>query len=569
MNDFDATLPPSPQEETPEADPMKGDTANISYYHRGLGLLLAEEFDKALQCFELAIETDPNDANAYLGALLCTMRYKNLEMLADTNKDFTSSRYWQEGCRLANPKLKKELQDILRRREAYVHYYRAHSILTTAKKPQDYLDAAYSASVTLRIRPDDKDAADILVSCRDKYLRLTGHSMALADDLRPDHEHLRGDFTLTRSPSLPLFEEDAAAKKPGRSDAQPKPAAQRTPAVLNTDPNGVEYRPDVDTVYQSKEEKEAEQLEKQTAEQLALKRKHKKNMIRAAVILLAVVVVGGGLYYGLNFRNISRNRAYDQLEVGNYERALELMTTAMGGDTVVRSPEEDAFIDECYYGMAVDRLDQGDLNAAADFFKQAGQYADAVTRYRECHYQLGEDAMANAEYFRAVDHFEEIIGYEDAYARCYEAKYQYILANYETSDQNTKRYLEDLSYVGYEDTVQRYKELFGWRLENIITNSSKDDYTTNQDRFAAGQSIFFHFTIEGGPAGEQLLLYTKTTKPDGSVVDYTFESAWPAGQRCWFGWADGVSLTQSGEMLVEFYDQDGRLLEAYPVYVEK
>ncbi len=562
MNQTNLINDPIPQD-------VSGDTVSLPDVELGNAHLLRRNFVDAKACFDRALQAKPNDPDLNLSALLAALRFTKIEELNDTAKDFSSTEYWKRAYTYADPKMRKQLDRILKSQQVSIHYYHAHTILAKAKKPQDYSRAAYELAQCIRTDDYPSDATRLFRECEKNYQELTGTTLALAEDLRPDREMLLKTKRDRNKPlPIPLFEDASpAAKRLIKTDPDPSEAPERT--ALQTEENGIEYRPDVDTVYQSAEEKEAIAQQQRTAEQIEQRLKNKKRLLRIGVPLVAVAVIAGGIYYAATYKDHARKRAYTQLEAGNYSTALELITKAMGGDTSMRTDEEDAFIEECYYGLGQDALEQGDLATAADYFHQADDFSDAEICYQKCHYELGERCMNDNDYYYAVDHFEKIIGYEDAYHRCYDAKYQYVLANFEQSDQNTKHYLEDLKFVGYGDCAALYQELYGWRLENMVVNSSEGDETTDQYEFHASDVVLFHFDIAGGPGTEDLLISTKTTKPDGSTIDYTFENEWPAGQSCWFGWKDGLTTTKSGELTVDFYDQHGNLIASKTIYLKK
>lgn len=166
------------------------DIDEISSLIGGFGFLNDGAFVQAKGYFDGCLEKDPNNASAHIGALLAELQLKNLDELGATLKSFENSAHFKEAYRLADEKLKQRLDTALHLKNAHQASYRAHTLLANPKRAKDYSEAAYYLAECLRYRKDDKDAVRQLKFCEEKYKALTGNSLALQDDLRPDSDML-------------------------------------------------------------------------------------------------------------------------------------------------------------------------------------------------------------------------------------------------------------------------------------------------------------------------------------------------------------------------------------------
>lgn len=115
---------------------------------RGFLALEDEEWAKADEFFEQALNQNAEDAQAYLGKLLAELQVKKQEELIECKESFENMSNYQKAVRFADDRLKNELQEYInvintkiKDKKTKEVYASAMQKMNTAKKKEDYISA--------------------------------------------------------------------------------------------------------------------------------------------------------------------------------------------------------------------------------------------------------------------------------------------------------------------------------------------------------------------------------------------------------------------------------------------
>ena len=112
--------------------------------------------------------------------------------------------------------------------------------------------------------------------------------------------------------------------------------------------------------------------------------------------------------------------------------------------------------------------------------------------------------------------------------------------------------------------------MYNWKVTVLGWNSSEDkgNYKTTISKY---NPVYCHITLTGGTPGASTVIQVKGTKPDGTSINYTFNSAWEDDFTGWYGWTDGLytypAYGDTGYIRVYFYDSTGALIGSSSVYI--
>ena len=235
-------------------------------------------------------------------------------------------------------------------------------------------------------------------------------------------------------------------------------------------------------------------------------------------------------------------------------------------------------IPEINYQRANTLLHEDKYDAARLAFIDLGNYRDSEDMVDECTYQkacslISEISIDN--YYsakntakEAIDLFEGLNGYKNSDDKINEVKYNVVSNHYfylyegeiyyRNNDTTIFDYLRELKSQNYKDSANRYKKLYDWKVEVVAVNSSKDDDTTNQTTIKRNTPIYFHIDLSGGEPNEEIRITVKSTLPNGSTSEYTFETKWNTYSAGWYGLPNG--LPNTGTLRCYFYDEDGNMI---------
>lgn len=151
--------------------------------------------------------------------------------------------------------------------------------------------------------------------------------------------------------------------------------------------------------------------DKEYFELLADKCVKEKNLDKALIYYKAAKVTGEKLkavYYSI---------ADERLAKGDLQAALDNFKNA--GDY----KDSKSRISEVYYLQGVEAEEKKDFGGASICYYLVGDHSDAETKYKECQFKLGEEELAKTNYFEAIACFEEAGDYGKAAEKYKEANY--------------------------------------------------------------------------------------------------------------------------------------------------
>lgn len=237
-------------------------------------------------------------------------------------------------------------------------------------------------------------------------------------------------------------------------------------------------------------------------------------------------------------------------ESGDYKNAVEAFELA--GDY----KEASAKLPEAKYLYADSLVGSSDLKEASDLYKELGDYKDSTELYKKTYYQYGLKMLKEKKWGEAINVFTQLDNYEDSQSNLKEAKYGFVLANKNSSNQITYKYLEELKETKYKDSEEIYESLYAWSVELVALNTDENDYKTILSSVSRkNKYLHFEFRVQGGPHRQSITLTHKVYWPNGSVS----KSKWyweneKRGNIIGLYWDDGF-YTGTGTMKIKVYNK--------------
>ena len=305
----------------------------------------------------------------------------------------------------------------------------------------------------------------------------------------------------------------------------------------------------------------------------------KSKKLKIALLITGVVAIVAIFFFVFAISEINYQRANTLLNEDKYD-AARLAFIDLGN---YRDSED--LVDECTYQKACSLLDNGSYDSAIKLFKELGNYSNSKDMLNECTYQKACSLISGISidnYYsakttakEAIDLFEGLNGYKNSNDKINEVKYKVVSNHhfytyegeiyYRNNDTTIFDYLRELKSQNYEDSANRYKKLYDWKVEVVAVNSSEDDDTTNQTTIKRNTPIYFHIDLSGGEPNEEIRITVKSTLPNGNTTEYTFETKWDTYSAGWYGWSEGLYST--GTLRCYFYDEDGNMIGAGSVKI--
>lgn len=229
-----------------------------------------------------------------------------------------------------------------------------------------------------------------------------------------------------------------------------------------------------------------------------------------------------------------------------------------------------ALVIDCDYNIAMDYYYSGgeaNYELAKQGFSDLGNYKDSQTMVLECDYQRAKELMVSDVSFEivsAVSIFEDLGDYNDSKKLLKEAKLNYCVIFNNNTDETTYKYLKELKGSGNDTAKEMYKELYTWKVTNVVWNSNENDSTKNLKSISKYKSVYIHFRISGGTPNETTRLSVKWTHPNGESKEEKFDYDSSDGSETWFGWKKSIyqdpDYGMSGTLYLSIFDGKGNEL---------
>lgn len=221
-------------------------------------------------------------------------------------------------------------------------------------------------------------------------------------------------------------------------------------------------------------------------------------------------------------------------------------------------------IPEIKYHQASQKLAEGKYDAAYLAFEDLGSYRDSEDMLNKCIYQKACSKLDSGAHSAAIELFESLNGYSDSENKINQAMYSYVLKHENNNDTTTFDYLKKLKKQDYKDSSRIYKDLYDWEITVIAVNSSENDETTNKSSISKYNAVYFHMILTGGEPYASTRIHVKSTLPNGTADEYTFDNKWDDGSYVWYGWYEGLyaypEYGATGTLQCKFYDDNGNLI---------
>lgn len=226
-----------------------------------------------------------------------------------------------------------------------------------------------------------------------------------------------------------------------------------------------------------------------------------------------------------------------------------------------------------YYNLAVQKYNEKKYKESVDYFRLSGTKISDNQNYINSIWEFSEVLISEKNYLEAIEILELIpsgstiednINYETLTLRLLGAKYGYILSVKDTDDYKNRNstyykaceFGEDLINADYPID----NELFGWNVE-IVSNDSEDDSITDLSSLSKYSNWYFHVTLNGGMPGEEIILHYKGFYPDGDTSSGTWDWSWNDGDNSWACfWYNNPAYGRTGTFKIVIYDDDWNVL---------
>ena len=559
-------------------------------------------WDNADGYFEKVLDSDPENAMAYLGKMMLQLRVSRQNELAELTTPFDDNGYFEKAIRYADATLKNTLQGyIVTINERNEHnrleaaYQEATSMMESADDESDYIEAAEKFEAI----SDYLNSSELSSKCRE--LAKTAH----------DETIYQVAYREETRETIDMSSKVSALEK----------AISKYKQIL-------EYKDSTDRI--SKLNLDIEELNKKI--EIARKRNKKIAIIlssAAAFVIAFLVVLFNVIIPAVKYS--SANKCVESKEyleaIAIYEELADYKDSADKGIstryllassqlenkeyqnaydnfTLIKDYEDSAAKrQESGYGYAQALMTDKKYQEAIDIFGSIGDYEKSADLKNQCYLEGAKQFYANKEYYSALTWYEKVKAYDknaDFYVdSCYNygvqqikagaygnaliflgrvgnysdakeqiktAKYGYVNANKNNHDNTTFKYLKELKSAGYKDSASIYKELYAWKA-TIIANDDEDG-TTNMSSISKYATAYFHVSLSGGePGASTKVKYVKTT-PDGSTYTDTWDDNWSDGYSGWTSWSYETPLYgKEGTLKIKVYDGNGNMIGEHSVKI--
>lgn len=548
-------------------------------------------WDNADGYFEKVLDSDPENAMAYLGKMMLQLRVSRQNELAELTTPFDDNGYFEKAIRYADATLKNTLEGyIVTINERNEHnrleaaYQEATSMMKSADDESDYIEAAEKFEAI----SDYLNSSELSSKCRE--LAKTAHNEAIYQAAYREETK----ETIDMSSKVSALEN----------------AISKYKQIL-------EYKDSTDRI--SKLNLDIEELNKKI--EIARKRNKKIAIIlssTAAFVVAFLIVLFNVIIPAVKYSSANKcveNKEYLEAiaiyeELADYKDSADKVIStryllassqlenkeyqnAYDNFTLIKDYEDSAAKrQESGYGYAQALMTDKKYQEAIDIFGSIGDYEKSADLKNQCYLEGAKQFYANKEYYSALTWYEKVKSYDknaefytdscynyavqqinsDSYSTALiylkkagnhsgvndqikAAKYGYVKANKNNYDNTTFEYLKELKAAGYKDSASIYKELYAWKISTIVVNSSETDNTTDKSSLSVYDRCYFHFTLSGGSPGEETKLKYKTISPDGSVKNGSWDGTLDDGCSVWRSWwYENPMYGTRGQLTLIVYD---------------
>ena len=358
---------------------------------------------------ERVLDSDPENAQAYLYKLMAKMEVRKTEDLRNQAQPFDSEDMYRKTVRFADEELKNTLEEY----NAYIkdrnEKARIEGIYKKAIEDMKYASDEMSFKIIIEDLaeiPGYKDADEKKKECEEKAeecrLESLYNSALKIQTVQNEDNQLR---------AAKQFEELGTYKDSAERAQQCRDKADEI-----------------------KKEEERIKAEREKAEkERAAKAKKKKKIaifitsavaVCTALALLCVYVIIPAIRY---------NMAVTAVENKNYDEAIAIFEELGDySDSVDKIPETK-------YKKAENLVSNKEFDTAIEIFKKLKGYSDSADKIRETKYKKAEDLVSNKEFDAAIEIFDKLGDYRDSKERAKDVKYKNV-------DQIAENYLTNKEY---------------------------------------------------------------------------------------------------------------------------
>ena len=510
---------------------IQGNTDTSPLLKRAFMFLEDGDFKSAEEYCEKVLDINPECAEAYLGKLMVDFKIGRKENLKNLDNPFSDNINYQKIMRFGDENLKNEIsgyiEEINQRNEnkrLEGIYSNALNKLQTSNNESEIREAKKKfESIS-----DYKDSVEKIAECNEK-----------AETLRKDGVYKKACEFMDSSDinelnnAINAFRSISGWKK---SEELIKECRER-----------------IENIERIKEE------EKHRIKQLQIERENREQKAKIIVCILAIIAVVIIAVIILLTRvvipSVKYNNALELMQNGNYEEAISVFTEVKGYKDSVKHIETSK--KNIKYEEAISLM-ESDPSAAAEMFKQLGNFKDSQDKYKEFIYNQALSFMDAGQYEDAIQNFEEIgFDFKDS-----EDKYKESIYNQAIDYMNSEKYYEAMQNfekigLDYKDSQTKYDEakpgVYNQAIEFIDDENYSQaikifeilglDYKDSQTKYdEAKKKLKEYYQKSSRKSISTGEFHTIGLKSDGTVVTVGSNSD---GQCDVSGWTDIIAISTS------------------------
>ena len=256
---------------------------------------------------------------------------------------------------------------------------------------------------------------------------------------------------------------------------------------------------------------------------------------------------------------IMYKKATEHFEKGEYLQAIETFSFLAEYREYKDSQEKNI---ASYYAFACQALEKQDYETAyryistVHYFKTGG-FEDSGEKRLISGLEYARHLLNEQNYKRCIDVLEQIGDYQDSAALLKLAKYNFAKHNVNTEPETVYKYLSELSNINYKDSAEIYKNLYDWKLSNLVVKRKMDNYDNKDQTLYRGEPVYFQADLSGGKPGENLeIKYSIEHSGGASMSTRTTVTAATNGKIVW-GWSGNVLSKADSSGLRRFVNPVG------------
>lgn len=244
---------------------------------------------------------------------------------------------------------------------------------------------------------------------------------------------------------------------------------------------------------------------------------------------------------------IMYKKATEHFEKGEYLQAIETFSFLAEYREYKDSQEKNI---ASYYAFACQALEKQDYETAyryvstVHYFKTGG-FEDSGEKRLISGLEYARHLLNEQNYKRCIDVLEQIGDYKDSVELLNLAKYNFAKTYVNTEPETACEYLTELAKINYKDSSEIYKNLYDWKISNLVVKRKMDNYDNEDQTLYRGETVYFQADLSGGRPGENLEIKYYIEHSGGASVSSNMTVTASANGKIVWEWGGGLLKADS------------------------